>query len=38
MGIEPSDVLFLIIILWIVVEIINNGDWGGGHRARVPAA
>ena len=36
MAIEPSDALFIAIVLWIILEIINNGDWGGGHRARVP--
>jgi len=36
MGLEPSDVLFIAIIIWIVLEIIDD-DWGGGHRARVPA-
>jgi len=36
MGLDPGDVLFIAIIVWIILEIIN-GDWGGGHRARVPA-
>lgn len=36
MGLDPSDVLFIAIIIWIVLEIIN-GDWGGGHRSRVEA-
>lgn len=36
MGLQPSDILFIAIILWLIMEIIN-GDWGGGHRARVPA-
>jgi hypothetical protein len=35
MGLEPSDVLFIAIVLWLIFEIIN-GDWGGGRRARVP--
>jgi hypothetical protein len=35
MGIDPTDILFIAIILWLILEIIN-GDWGGGHRARVP--
>ena len=35
MGLEPGDVLFIAIIVWIILEIIN-GDWGGGHRMRVP--
>jgi len=36
MGLEPSDLLFIAIVLWLIFEIIN-GDWGGGRRARVPA-
>ena len=32
----PSDILFIAIILWLIVEIIN-GEGGGGHRARVPS-
>ena len=35
MGLEPSDVLFIAIVIWLILEIIN-GDWGGGHRARNP--
>jgi len=37
MGLEPSDVLFILIVIWIALEIIN-GDWGGGHTARIPSA
>jgi hypothetical protein len=36
MGLEPSDVLFIAIVIWLAIEIIN-GDWGGGKRSRVPA-
>jgi hypothetical protein len=36
MGLEPSDVLFIGIVLWLIFEIIN-GDSGGGRRARVLA-
>ena len=36
MDFQPSDILFIVIVIWIALEIIN-GDWGGGHRARVPA-
>jgi hypothetical protein len=36
MGLQPSDVLFIAIVIWIAFEIIN-GDWGGGKRSRVPA-
>jgi hypothetical protein len=35
MALEPSDILFIAIVIWLILEIIN-GDWGGGHRARVP--
>jgi hypothetical protein len=35
MGLEPSDVLFIAIVIWLAIEIIN-GDWGGGFRKRVP--
>jgi hypothetical protein len=35
MGLEPSDVLFIAIVIWLAFEIINGG--GGGHRSRVPA-
>ena len=33
MGLEPSDILFIAIVIWLAIEIIN-GDWGGGRRAR----
>jgi hypothetical protein len=36
MGIEPSDIVFIAIVIWLAFEIIN-GDSGGGRRARVPA-
>ncbi len=36
MGIEPSDIVFVAIVIWLAFEIIN-GDSGGGRRARVPA-
>jgi hypothetical protein len=35
MGLQPSDVLFFAIVIWIALEIID-GDWGGGKRLRVP--
>jgi hypothetical protein len=34
MDLQPSDILFIAIVLWLVYVIINSG--GGGHRARVP--
>lgn len=37
MDFSPSDILFIAVVLWIVIMILENGDWGGGHRARVPA-
>ncbi len=36
MQLEPSDVVFIAIVIWLAIEIIN-GDWGGGFRNRVPA-
>ena len=35
MRLDPSDVLFIAIVIWIALEIIN-GDWGGGHKSPVP--
>lgn len=35
MQLDLSDFLFLVIALWLVIQIINNGDRGGGYR--VPA-
>jgi hypothetical protein len=37
MNFEPSDLLFILIVLWIAVELIN-GSGGGGRRSRVPVA
>jgi hypothetical protein len=37
---DPSDmlyVLFLILVVWLAIELWNDGDGGGGRRARVPA-
>jgi len=36
MNLQPSDVVFIAIVIWLLLEIIN-GDGGGGRRARVPA-
>jgi hypothetical protein len=33
MGIQPSDLLFIAIVLWLAIEIINGG--GGGFRKRL---
>jgi hypothetical protein len=34
MSFNISDILFLVVVLWIAIEILNNGDWGGGRRVR----
>jgi len=34
MVLEPSDVLFIAIVIWLALEIINGG--GGGRRSRLP--
>lgn len=35
MDFNPSDILFLAVVIWMVIEILNNSDWGGGRRVRV---
>ena len=35
MGLQPSDVLFIAIVIWLAIEIINGGG-GGRRRTRVP--
>jgi len=37
MDFDLSDFLFIAVVLWIAITIINSSG-GGGHRARVPAA
>jgi hypothetical protein len=37
MVLEPSDVLFIAIVLWLAIEIINGGGGGRRSRLRVPA-
>jgi hypothetical protein len=37
MTLQPSDVLFIAIVIWIAVTIIDS-DSGGGRKARVPVA
>lgn len=37
MDFNVSDILFLVTVLAIAIVILNNDDWGGGRRARVPA-
>jgi hypothetical protein len=34
MNFNPSDLLFLAVVLWIAMEILNDGNWGGGRRVR----
>jgi len=36
MILEPSDVVFLALVIWLAVQITNGGD--GGRRARLPVA
>jgi hypothetical protein len=35
MNFSPSDILFIVLVLWIAIELLNNGGWGGGRRSRV---
>jgi len=34
MGLQPSDVLFIAIVIWLAIQIIDGG--GGGRRSRLP--
>jgi hypothetical protein len=36
MDFDLSDIVFIAVVLWIAVTILN-GNGGGGHRSRVPA-
>jgi len=36
MDFTVSDILFLVMVLSLAITIMNNGDSGGGRRARVP--
>jgi hypothetical protein len=38
MNFNPSDLIFLAIVIWLAITILDNGDGGGGRRARVPVA
>src|SRR5438445_75372 len=39
MDFNPSDIWFLVVVLWMAVMIISNGvDGGGGRRGRLPSA
>jgi hypothetical protein len=35
MDFDLSDILFIAVVLWIAITILNNNG-GGGHRSRVP--
>ena len=37
MDFDISDLLFVVVVLWLAITIINS-DGGGGRRARMPAA
>jgi hypothetical protein len=34
MDFQPSDIVFLAIVIWLAIELTGGG--GGGRRARVP--
>ena len=36
MDFQPSDFVFLAVVIWLAIEITSGG--GGGRRKRVPAA
>jgi hypothetical protein len=36
MGLQPSDIVFLAVVIWLAIELTSGG--GGGRRKRVPAA
>jgi len=36
MNVDPMDILFLVLVVWMVIEILNNDDWGSGTPDRVP--
>jgi hypothetical protein len=36
MDLQPSDLVFLAVVLWLVIELTSGG--GGGRRKRVPVA
>jgi hypothetical protein len=37
MVLEPSDVLFIAMVIWLAIEIINGGGGGRRSRLRIPA-
>ena len=36
MDFQPSDIVFLAMVIWLAIEITSGG--GGGRRTRVPVA
>lgn len=34
MTIEPSDIAFIAIVIWLAIEITSGGN--GGRRSRIP--
>jgi hypothetical protein len=34
MDLQPSDIVFLAIVIWLAIELTGGG--GGGRRKRVP--
>ena len=36
MDLDPSDIIFLAMVIWLAIELTSGG--GGGRRQRVPAA
>ena len=37
MDLQPSDMLFILFVIWLAMVIIDGSSGGGGKRARVPA-
>ena len=36
MDFQPSDIVFLAVVIWLAIELTSGG--GGGRRKRVPTA
>jgi hypothetical protein len=36
MDFQPSDIVFLAVVLWLAIELTSGG--GGGRQRRVPVA
>ncbi len=34
MDFSPTDILTIVVLVWIVIEILNDSNWGGGRRIR----